>query len=90
MSDGARKFSAYTEIRLAIFFEETGLKWVSSDNRDILTVRLTHNMSGDTFSDFTMKITLISAWITNHMHVKVWDAFTYPMLNFSGFPIIVK
>ena len=29
-------------------------------------------------------LTLISAWISNHIHYKVWDEFIYPFLNFNG------
>ena len=24
------------------------------------------------------------AWISNHIHYKVWDEITYPFLNFNG------
>ena len=27
---------------------------------------------------------LIPAWISNHIHYKVWDEITYPFLNFNG------
>ena len=29
-------------------------------------------------------LTLISAWISNHMPSKVWDEITYSFLNFNG------
>ena len=29
-------------------------------------------------------LTLISAWMSNHTHYNVWDAITYPFLNFNG------
>ena len=29
-------------------------------------------------------LTLIPAWISNHMPRKVWDEITYPFLNFNG------
>ena len=29
-------------------------------------------------------LTLILVWISNHIHVKVWDEITYPFLNFNG------
>ena len=29
-------------------------------------------------------LTLISAWINNHMASKVWDEIAYPFLNFNG------
>ena len=29
-------------------------------------------------------LTLIPAWISNHIHHKVWDEITYPFLNFNG------
>ena len=29
-------------------------------------------------------LTLIPAWISNHMPCKVWDEITYPFLNFNG------
>ena len=29
-------------------------------------------------------LTLIPAWISNHMPNKVWDEITYPFLNFNG------
>ena len=28
-------------------------------------------------------LTLIPAWISNHMPCKVWDEITYPILNFQ-------
>ena len=29
-------------------------------------------------------LTLILAWISNHMASKMWDEITYPFLNFNG------
>ena len=29
-------------------------------------------------------LTLIPAWISNHIRYKVWDEITYPFLNFNG------
>ena len=29
-------------------------------------------------------LTLIPAWIINHMPGKVWDEITYPFINFNG------
>ena len=29
-------------------------------------------------------LTLIPAWISNHMPCNVWDKITYPFLNFNG------
>ena len=29
-------------------------------------------------------LTLIPAWISNHMSSKVWDEITYSFLNFNG------
>ena len=29
-------------------------------------------------------LTLVPAWISYHMHSKVWDGITYPFLNFNG------
>ena len=29
-------------------------------------------------------LTLIPAWIINHMPSKVWDEINYPFLNFNG------
>ena len=29
-------------------------------------------------------LTLIPAWIWNHIHYKVWDEITYLFLNFNG------
>ena len=29
-------------------------------------------------------LTLILAWISNHMPSKMWDEITYPFLNFNG------
>ena len=34
-------------------------------------------------------LTLIPAWICNHIHYKVWDESTYPFLNFNGATIEV-
>ena len=28
-------------------------------------------------------LTLIPAWIINHIHYKAWDEITYPLLNFK-------
>ena len=33
---------------------------------------------------YLLGLTLIPAWISNHMHYKVWDEITYPFLNFNG------
>ena len=30
------------------------------------------------------ELTVIPAWISNHIHYKVWDGITYPFLNFNG------
>ena len=29
-------------------------------------------------------LTLIPAWMSNHMTSKVWDEITFPFLNFNG------
>ena len=29
-------------------------------------------------------LTLLSAWINNYIHYKVWDKISYPFLNFNG------
>ena len=29
-------------------------------------------------------LTLITAWISNHIHYKLWDEITYPFINFNG------
>ena len=29
-------------------------------------------------------LTLIPAWISNHMSSQMWDGITYPFLNFNG------
>ena len=31
-----------------------------------------------------MSATLITAWISNYIHYKVWDEITYSFLNFNG------
>ena len=31
-----------------------------------------------------MVLTLIPAWLSNHMHSLVWDEIIYPFLNFNG------
>ena len=47
------------------------------------------------FSNFAMapftnmEITLIKAWISNHIRYKVWDEITYPFLNFNGYAVKV-
>ena len=33
---------------------------------------------------FTSELTLISAWISNHMHIKVWYEIIYPFPKFNG------
>ena len=35
-------------------------------------------------------LTLIPAWISNHMLSKVWDEITYPFLNFNGATLNVQ
>ena len=30
------------------------------------------------------------AWISNHLHGKVWDEINYPFLNFNGYTVEVK
>ena len=35
-------------------------------------------------------LSLITAWVCNHMPSKVWDVITYPFLNFNGGTIKVK
>ena len=37
----------------------------------------------------THGLTLISAWISNHNHYKVWEEITYPFPNFNGCTIEV-
>ena len=32
----------------------------------------------------SVDLTLIPAWISNHMPSKMWDEITYPFLNFNG------
>ena len=32
----------------------------------------------------TSELTLIPAWISNHIHHQVWGEVTYPFLNFNG------
>ena len=45
---------------------------------------------GDTSSPFCQYgLTLIPAWISNHMPGKEWDEITYPFLNFNGATIEV-
>ena len=34
-------------------------------------------------------LTLIPAWISKHIHSKLWDEITYPFLNFNGCTIEV-
>ena len=34
-------------------------------------------------------LTLIPAWIRNHMPSKMWDEITYPLPNFNGFTVEV-
>ena len=42
----------------------------------------THNTTSGPF--YLHGLTLIPAWISNHMPSKVWDEITYPFLNFNG------
>ena len=37
----------------------------------------------------TWFLTLIPAWISNHIHYKEWDEITYPFLNFNGVTVEV-
>ena len=47
--------------------------------------QLSPGFSLDTSSPFHKHgLTLIPAWISNHMLGKVWDEITYPFLNFNG------
>ena len=63
------------------------------DNTSVVTLVLhwTSNMSlshtWDTF--YEHGLTLVSAWIGNHMPSKVWGEITYPFLNFNGAAIEV-
>ena len=34
-------------------------------------------------------LTLIPAWISNHMSSKMWDEITYPFQNFKGYTVEV-
>ena len=44
-------------------------------------VRYTNNMQG---GEGVKSITVITAWISNHMSNKVWREITYPFPNFNG------
>ena len=35
-------------------------------------------------------LTLIPAWICNHIHYKLWDEIAYPFLNFYGSTVKIK
>ena len=44
-----------------------------------------YNILYSTSSPFYLHgLTLIPAWISNHMPGKVWGEITYPFLNFNG------
>ena len=34
-------------------------------------------------------LALTPAWISNHIHYKVWDKITYPFINFNGVTVEV-
>ena len=38
---------------------------------------------------YSIGLTLIQAWITNHTHYKIRDEITYPFTNFNGFRVKV-
>ena len=48
---------------------------------DIMTEERSPHYSGPFYKH---GLTLIPAWISNHIHYKVWDEITYPFLNFNG------
>ena len=55
---------------------------VSSKPSNVLWVNLhTFQYSSDLF--YRHGLTLIPAWISNHMRTKVWDEITYPFSNFN-------
>ena len=56
------------------------------DCLDILKIHCPSTIS-DTF--YQNGLTLIPAWICNHIHFKEWDEIIYPFLNFSGATIEV-
>ena len=51
-------------------------KWQNIDNLD------SNLLYGAHFTN--MDKLLIPAWVSNHMHSKVWNEITYPFLNFNG------
>ena len=54
---------------------------------------LTHIRNDSTFLPLEplllSRFNLIPAWITNHMHIKMWDKITHPCPNFNGCTIEV-
>ena len=47
--------------------------------------KISFNMANEIWGPFYKHgLTLIPAWITNHIHYNVWDEITYQFSNFNG------
>ena len=59
----------------------------NSDRRQVITwnnyVKLDHDVTQSELS-VAPGLTLIPAWVSNHIHYKLWYEITYPFLNFNG------
>ena len=61
--------------------EGDGLNWYWQDTEFDFLTRHVPNWC-DLF--YKHRLTLIPAWINNHINYKVWDKITYPFPNFKG------
>ena len=49
-----------------------------------VTMRLARRIPHSSGPFYKHGLTLIPAWISNHIHFKMWNEITYPFLNFNG------
>ena len=64
-----------------------GLKWMNTNQWMRL---LPPDSSHSSMTWWCHNMEMLSAWISNYIHYKVWDEITYPFLNFNGCTIEVK
>ena len=55
--------------------------WPPSWIRDVTIPKLELSVRGQFYQH---GLTLIPAWISNHIYFELWDEITYPFLNFNG------
>ena len=68
-----------------LYLNEQNLRLYVYFIRAVPHQRLPMNDFAKASSNFYYRgLTLIPAWVCNHIHYKVWDEITYPFLNFNG------